>query len=97
MIFQSNQDKELAHVRVMYCQGQVKQRENCKEHSISNPDYMTGLNIKECVLEVQALYLKQLAAEENHVKMVAKIPDSETIELDENKKEVEKVIKVLQY
>ena len=96
-IFQSDQDKELTCARELYRQGQVEQRENCKEHSISNPDYMTGLNIKECVLDVQALYLKQLAAEENHVKGVAKILGSETIDLKENKEEVTKVIKVLQY
>ena len=49
------------------------------------------------MLDVQALYLKQLAAEENHVKGLAKIPGSEAIDLEENKKEVEKVLQELQY
>lgn len=54
-----------------------------------------ALNIKECLLEVQQLYLKQLAAEENHVIEVVKIPGTPTIKFKKNRKEVERVIEGL--
>lgn len=52
-------------------------------------------DIKECILRVQTLYLKQLAAEDNHVQDVAKIPGVSTIEFGKNRKEVERVIETL--
>jgi hypothetical protein len=67
-IFQSDRDKKLARGRDLYRQRQIEKHEKRKEQSISNPEYSTSLNIKECVLDVQAIYLRQLAVEENHVK-----------------------------
>ena len=61
----------------------------------SNPEHSMALNIKECLLEVQQLYFKQLAAEENHVTEVAKIPGARTIEFEKNRKEVERVVEAL--
>jgi len=54
-----------------------------------------ALNIKECLLKVQQLYLKQLAVKENHVKKVAKILCALTIEFEKNQKEVKRVIEGL--
>ena len=72
-----------------------KEHEKRKQQSASNPDYSTALNIRECVLEVQALHLIQLAAELNHVKEVEMIPGTPTFEFEKDRKEVERVIEVL--
>ena len=46
------------------------------------------------MLEVYALHVRQLAAEENHVK-VDKTQGTSTVEFEKNRKEVERVIEVL--
>jgi hypothetical protein len=95
--FQSDRDKKLARERELYRQKQIEKQKKRKEQSIFNSKYSTDLNIKECVLNVQAIYLKQLVVEENHVKEFAKISDSEIIDLKKNKKEIEKFLQELQY
>jgi hypothetical protein len=96
-IFQSDRDKALARKRELYRQKQIEKHKKHKKQSIFNQEYSTGLNIKECVLNIQALYLKQLVVEENHVREFAKIPGSEIISLKKNIKEVEKILQELQY
>jgi hypothetical protein len=95
--FQSDRDKKLAHERKSYRQKQIEKQKKRKKQSIFNSKYSTNLNIKECILNVQAIYLKQLVVEKNHVKEFAKISDSEIINLKKNKKEIEKVLQKLQY
>ena len=63
----------------------------------SNPDYSITLDIKKCVLNVQKLYLKDLAVEENHIKDLARIPNTIIIDLKKNHKEIERVITALRY
>ena len=46
------------------------------------------------MLEVYALHVRQLAAEENHVK-VNKTQGTSTVEFEKNRKEVERVIEAL--
>lgn len=94
-IFQSDQDRDLACAREKYRQEKLEERKKRREQSTSNPEHSTAVNIKECLLEVQTLYMKQLAAKENHVKEVAKIPGATTIEFEKNRKEVERVIEAL--
>ena len=49
--------------------------------------------MKECLLEVQRVYLNQLTAEENHVTGVAEILGVQTIDLKKNhRREAERVI-----
>lgn len=93
--FQSDRDKELACARETYRQEKLAERDERRKQSASNPAHSMVLNIKECLLEVQQLYLKQLAAEENHVTEVAKMPGVPTIEFEKNRKEVERVIEGL--
>jgi hypothetical protein len=95
--FQSDRNKKLARERELYRQKQIEKQKKRKEQSIFNSKYSTDLNIKECVLNVQAIYLKQLIVEENHVKKFAKISDSKIINLKKNKKEIEKMLQELQY
>ena len=94
-IFQSDQDRGLACARETYRQEKLEERKKRREQSASNPEHSTAVNIKECLLEVQTLYMKELAAEENHVKEGAKIPGATTIEFEKNRKEVERVIEAL--
>ena len=84
--FQSDRDKELARAREIYCQKKLVEHDKRREQSASNPGHSTALNIKECVLEVQTLFLKQLAAAKNHVKEVGKILGAPTIDLEEKRK-----------
>lgn len=91
--FQSDRDKELTRAREIYRQEKLVERDERRKQSASNPEHSMALNIKECLLEVQQLYLKQLAAEENHVTEVAK--GTPTIEFEKNRKEVERVIEGL--
>ena len=60
----------------------------------SDTEHSTALNIKELVLEVYALNVRQLAAEENHVK-VDKTQGTSTVEFEKNRGEVERVIEAL--
>lgn len=93
--FQSNQDKKLTCAQEMYCQKRLTEHNKCRKLLAFNPDHLMALNIKECLLKVQQLYLKQLAAKENHVKRVAKILCALTIEFEKNQKEVKRVIEGL--
>lgn len=93
--FQSDQDKELARARDIYRQEKLAERDERRQQMSSNPDYSMALDIKKCVLDVQKLCLKDLAAEENHVKDLARIPGATTIDLEKNHKEVERVITAL--
>ena len=93
--FQSDRDKELACARETYRQEKLAERDERRKQSAANPEHSMALNIKECLLEVQQLYFKQLAAEENHVTEVAKIPGARTIEFEKNRKEVQRVVEAL--
>lgn len=93
--FQSDRDKELACARETYRQEKLAKRDERRKQSASNPEHLMALNIKECLLEVQQFFLKQLATEENHVTEVVKILGTPMIEFKKNEKEVERVIKRL--
>ena len=64
---------------------------------MTNPDYFKALDIKQDVLDVQKLCLKDLVAEENHVRRIARIPGATTIDLEMSHREVERVINVLRF
>lgn len=94
-IIQSARDRELEHARELYRQEQLSDHEKRSEQSIPSSEYSTALDIKECVLQVQKLYLRDLAAEENHVKGFTSIHDVKTIDLEKSHKEVDRVINAL--
>ena len=94
-IFRSDRDKELAHERELHRQERLERREKRKEQCTSDPEYLTGLDIKECVLDVQAMFLKQLAFEENDFKGLTEAPGLIATDLEKRKKEVEEAIQKL--
>lgn len=94
-IFQSARDKELAHARESYRQEQVVDHGERNEQSVPSSEYSTARDIKECVLQVQKLCLRDLAVEENHVKGFTQIHNANTIDLEKSHKEVERVINAL--
>jgi len=94
-IFQSDRDKELACERETYRRERLAERDERRKQSASNPDHPMAVNIKECLLEVQQVYLNQLAAEENHVSEVAEIPGAHALDFEKNRKEAERVLERL--
>lgn len=70
-------------------------RDERRQQSASNPDHSMAVNIKECLLEVQQVYLNQLATEENHVTEVAEIPGVQAINFEKNRREAERVVERL--
>lgn len=94
-IFQSDRDQKLAGERETYRREKLAERDERRKQLASNPDHPMAVNIKECLLEVQQVYLNQLAAEENHVIGVAEIPGAHTIDFEKNRKEAERVIERL--
>ena len=94
-IFQSHRDSDLATARETYRREKLAEREKRKIQSTSDLERSKALDIKNCVLEVQKLCLKDLAVEENHVKEFARIPGASTIDLEKSHEEVERVITAL--
>ena len=54
-----------------------------------------AINIKECLLKMQQIYLNQLAAEDNYIIKVVETPGIFAIDFEKNRREVERVIKKL--
>lgn len=69
--------------------------EKRNEQSVPSSDYSTAWDIKECVLQVQKLCLRDLAVEENHVKGFTQIHNANKIDLEKSHEEVERVINAL--
>jgi hypothetical protein len=65
----------------------------------SNPDFLHALDVKECVLEIQAMILGKLAAEENRWKGFSDVPEGEIAQgsLAEQAEEVEEALSMLKY
>lgn len=96
-VYQSARNKELAHGRERYCQEQLAKHKIRSEDLAFSSEYSTALDIKKCVLQVQKLCLRDLAAEENHVNNLARIAGEPMIDLDKSHKEVERVINALRH
>lgn len=94
-IFQSDRDQKLASERETYRREKLAERDERRKQSACTPDHSMAVNIKECLLEVQQVYMNQLAAEENHVTGVAEIPGAVTIDFEKNRKEAERVVEKL--
>ncbi len=93
--FQSHRDSDLAMTRETYRREKLAEREKRKTQSTCDLERSKALDIKQCVLEVQKLCLKDLAVEENHVKGFARIPGLSTVDLEKSYKEVERVFTAL--
>jgi hypothetical protein len=71
--------------------------EKYSEQLVPGSEYLTALDIKECVLYVQKLCLRDLAIKENHLKSFARLPHGVTIDLEKSHKEVDRIVKALHY
>lgn len=58
----------------LHLQKRSKQRERLEENLVSNHEFLQALDAKECVLEVQAVVLGKLTAEENLLKGISGVP-----------------------
>ncbi len=94
-IFQSDRDKEVACERETYRREKLTERDERRQKSAPNPEHAMAVNIKECLLEVQQVYLNQLAAEENHTTEVANIPGAHAIDFEKDRQEAERVVEKL--
>lgn len=71
--WRSIQDEEIQKGKELRLQNWAKRRERLDDLSALNPGILKVLNIKECLLEVQAALLGRLAAEENQIKGLVEI------------------------
>ncbi len=95
--WQATQHEEIQKGKELRLQNWVKRRERLEDLSALNPEILKALDIKECLLEVQAALLGRLAAEENHLKGLVEICEPCDINFDERVKEVEEAIQAMQY
>ena len=91
------QQEEIEKGKELRLQNWAKRRERLNELSALNPEISTALDIKECLLEVQATLIGKLAVKENHVKGLMETSDSSEIDFDEMVKDVEEAVRALQY
>jgi hypothetical protein len=95
--FPNTQDEELARKKRLYLQKRTKQREELEQQTGSHIGYLEDLDVKECMLEVQADLLGKLAADENNLKGLAKTPELTVTNFEDRVKEVEEAIAMLRY
>jgi hypothetical protein len=83
----------------LHLQKRANQREQLEENVASNLEYLQALDVKECVLEVQAVILGKLAAEENRLKGFSDVleVDSTQTSFAERVEEVEEALLMLKY
>ena len=91
------QHEEIQKGKELRLQNWAKRRERLDEVSALNPEISKALDIKECLLDVQATLIGKLAVKENHTKGLVETPDPSEINFDEMVKDVEEVIRALQY
>ena len=56
----------LKRKKELHLQKRAKQREQLEDRSAPNLEVLQALDVKECMLEIQAVMLAKLATEENH-------------------------------
>ncbi len=78
-------------------QNWAKRREWLNELSALNPQLSKALDMKECMLKVQRMILRKLAAEENHLKKLAEISNRSIANFDDRVREIEEMIRSMQY
>jgi hypothetical protein len=90
----ATQDEEVQEGKKLRCQNWAKRRERL---SALNPELSKALDMKECMLEVQGMLLGKLAVEENRLKGLAETLSPPIANFDERVKEVEEVMRSMQY
>ena len=79
-------------IRKLRRQNLLKRQKRLEQLSTSGPGYVKKLDLKECMLEVQASLLGRLAAEENNMKELIETFEPSEINFDERVREVEEAI-----
>ncbi len=74
-----------------------KRQQRLGNLSASDPDYFKKLDMKECMLEVQAALIRKLAAEENRIKGFVETFELSDMDFNERVRDVEEGIQALQY
>jgi len=88
------QDEKVQEGKKLRCQNWAKRRERL---SALNPKLSKALDMKECMLKVQRMLLRKLAVEKNRLKGLAEILSSSIANFDERVKEIEEVMRSMQY
>lgn len=84
-------------MRKLYRQKLEKRRKRLEQLSALDPRYVRELGLRESMLEVQAVLLGRVAAEENHITGLEDTSEPSNMSFDERVKEVEDAIQALQY
>jgi len=79
----------------LHLRRRAAQYENLEDQPTSVQDYLKALDITECLLEVQAMFMRKLANEENRLKALADGHTLSLAEFDELVKEVEGSIQAM--
>lgn len=95
--FQSTQAEEIQKGKEQRQQNMTKRQERLKVLSASKPNYLKSLDMKECMLKIQRMLVRKLAAEANHFKRLAVILELSITDFDERVKKIAEVIQALQY
>ena len=74
-----------------------KRQQRLGNLSASDLDYFRRLDMKECMLKVQTVLIRKLAAEENRIKGFVKTFELFDMNFNERVREVEEGIQTLQY
>jgi len=88
------QDEKVQEGKKLRCQNWAKRRERL---SALNPELSKALDMKECMLKVQRMLLGKLAVEKNRLKELAEILSPSIANFDERVKEIEEVMRSMQY
>jgi len=95
--WQATQHEEIQKGKELRFQNWAKRRKRLDELSALDPETSKALDIKECLLEVQAILIGKLAVKENHVKGLVETPDPSETNFDEMVEDIEESIRALQY
>lgn len=87
--------QDLQQRQYLHLRKRAVQYENLEEQPTSVQDYLKALDITECLLEVQAMFLRKLANEENRLKALGDGRTLSLAEFDELVKEVEGSIQAI--
>ncbi|KAI9747636.1 MAG: hypothetical protein M4579_007426, partial [Chaenotheca gracillima] len=79
--------QDIQRRRELQFEKRAMQREQLEEQPLPSQEHFKTVDVKESILAVQASFLGKLAAEENHLKVLAEIPGLSIADFDERVKE----------
>ncbi|MCJ1476738.1 hypothetical protein MMC13_005407 [Lambiella insularis] len=90
-------DESIRQGRELYEQQRLQQCRELEEGSVSNLAYIQVLDQKQSILEIQAIVLGRLAADENWVRGLEELSYPPIMPFDQRINEVEEALRALQY